>query len=289
MPIAPQAAPSPHTSFALWTLTALYVAARIWTIAFGATPPLAAIAALILVPVAFALVHGALVYGRSGAFAFVLICLVIGNIFENLSVATGFPFGHYYFTDAMGPNLFHIPILIGLAYVGMGYLCWTLTRLILGGAGQRLTGSQVFTVPAAAAFLMVAWDFSQDPVWSTVGHTWIWRDGGAFFGVPATNFFGWYLVLWVVYQAFALYLRGRDTHSSALPAGYWHAALVFYLLVAVSSMLPGLASFGPATVTDQSGVVWRVDAVTRSCALAAVFGMLPFLVLAWVRLRESEE
>jgi len=53
-------------------------------------------------------------YGLRGIVAFMAICLVVGNAFENLSILTGFPFGHYYFTGLMGPRILHVPILLGL-------------------------------------------------------------------------------------------------------------------------------------------------------------------------------
>ena len=89
----------------------------------------------VLPPALFALLHGAIRYGIRGILAFVAVCLVVGNVSENLGIRTGFPFGHYYFTDLIGPSLLHVPILLGLAYVGMGYLCWTLGGLIVGEPG----------------------------------------------------------------------------------------------------------------------------------------------------------
>ena len=53
-------------------------------------------------------------------------------ILENLSIATGFPFGHYEFLALMGPKLFRVPILLGLAYIGMAYVSWILGCLIAG-------------------------------------------------------------------------------------------------------------------------------------------------------------
>ena len=73
-------------------------------------------------PLAFTFLHGSLRYRPYGIFVFTALCLAIGNLSENLGVLTGFPFGHYHFTEVMGPKLFHVPILLGLAYVGMGYL-----------------------------------------------------------------------------------------------------------------------------------------------------------------------
>ena len=47
-----------------------------------------------------------------------------------------------------------------------------------------------------------------DPIRSTIEHIWIWRDGGGYNGVPLTNFLGWYLTVWIIYQTFALFLSG---------------------------------------------------------------------------------
>ena len=107
----------------------------------------------VLPPALFALLHGAIRYGIRGILAFVAVCLVVGNVSENLGIRTGFPFGHYYFTDLIGPSLLHVPILLGLAYVGMGYLCWTLGGLIVGEPRSLLTRSPVLTVPLVSSFL----------------------------------------------------------------------------------------------------------------------------------------
>ena len=80
----------------------------------------------------FALIHGSLCYGTPAGLAFPLICLANAGIFEMASLRTGFPFGHYYFTAVMGPKIAGLPLLLALAYVGMAYLAWTLSRLILG-------------------------------------------------------------------------------------------------------------------------------------------------------------
>jgi uncharacterized membrane protein len=121
-----------QTNFAMWLLLSLYAAARVFQILPGKLPMVAVVALHVLPLLIFALIHGAILYRLTGILIFFAICLVVGNAFENLGVATGFPFSRYYFTDAMGPKLFQVPILLGLAYVGMGYLSWTLGRVILG-------------------------------------------------------------------------------------------------------------------------------------------------------------
>jgi len=185
---------------ALWVLIAIYAVSRVLQIFPGAVPMLAVVALHVLPPAIFGLLHGALVYRWRGILTFSVICLVVGNIFENLSIQTGFPFGHYVFTDVMGPKVFAVPVLLGVAYLGMAYLVWALARLMVGGAYLALTGARVFTVPLIAGFLMTAWDLSMDPVWSTVLHAWTWFEGGAYFGVPVSNFLGWYLTASVFYS-----------------------------------------------------------------------------------------
>jgi putative membrane protein len=215
------------------------------------------------------------------------MCLVVGNASENLSILTGIPFGHYYFTGLMGPSIFHVPILLGFAYVGMGYLSWTLGRLILGEARGPLAGSRVVTVPLAGAFLMVAWDLSMDPVWSTVMHSWIWLQGGAYFGVPVSNFLGWYLTVYVIYQLFALYLRRRAIHGyskgHSLPSGYWRMAVLFYGISAAGN-LALIPRAGISPVSDPTGAQWRVTSIVGASALVSIFVMGAFTLLAWLRL-----
>jgi putative membrane protein len=101
---------------------AVYAAARVLQ-AFPDRIPLLVITAFHVLPAAvFALLHGVVTYRLRGILIFTGLCLVVGNVVENVGVITGFPFGQYYFTNAMGPKLFPVPILLGLAYVGMGYV-----------------------------------------------------------------------------------------------------------------------------------------------------------------------
>jgi len=270
----------------LWVLIAIYAAARVLQISPG-VPMLVVVALHVFPPAIFALIHGAKLYQWRGSVMFVALCIVVGNIFENLSIFTGFPFGHYYFTDVMGPKLFHVPILLGLAYVGMGYLSWTLGTVILGGQ-QVTAGWRVVTLPLIASFIMVAWDFSMDPVWATILHSWIWLRGGAYFGVPISNFLGWYLTVYVIYQLFALYLRGHPTNRNPLPSNYWRQAVLFYGVSAAGNLLLIVPRFG-LSATDPTGTQWRVSDITGSCALVTIFTMGAFTLLAWVRLMDTQD
>ncbi|HMI41322.1 MAG TPA: carotenoid biosynthesis protein [Sphingomicrobium sp.] len=274
----------------LWTIVVLYLAV-IFLRPVGLLPaslyaPLSA-----LLPMAFALIHGSKHYGWRDMLVFAAVCLVVSNAFENLSILTGFPFGHYHYSDNLGPKLFLVPLLIGPAYLGMGYLSWTVARLILGGG--RAAADRVFALPAVAGFVMVAWDLTFDPVASTISGSWVWHDGGAYFGVPVSNFLGWYLAVYLFFQLFALY-RGRRpaqpppaTSGAPIATTFWWPALAMYAATALRPVVTLLfLPVGPATVTDPAGVTWNVEALYGVCALAGIFTMGAFVMLALLRLTE---
>ena len=266
-----------------WTLIALYAAARVLQVFPGRVPMLAVVALHVFPPAIFTLIHGAMLYRVRGIFTFVAICLVVGNVFENIGVRTGFPFGRYFFTNVMGPKFLAVPILLGIAYVGMAYLSWALASLILGETRGALAGPRVVTLPLVASIIMVAWDLSMDPVWSTIVHAWIWPQGGAYFGVPVVNFLGWFLTVYVFYQLFALYLVKNSAVSNPLLPGYWSIAVLFYAVSAAGNLLLAIPQHGTALVSDPSGVEWKVSTITASCALVSVFTMGVFALFAWVK------
>lgn len=188
----------------------------------------------------------------------------------------------------MGPKLGPVPILLSLAYVGTGYIAWVLARLILGNPAASLTGSRVLFVPLVASLIMVAWDLSQDPVWSTVLHAWVWVKGGNYFGVPLSNFFGWYVTAFVFYQLFAVYLRGRALNASALNSAYWQAPVLFYVVSAAGNLLLLGARPEPVMVADPAGRLWNVNDITGAGAMVSIFVMGTFALMAWFRLADTQ-
>jgi len=267
---------------ALALILAAYAFARTLEVLPTSIPRICIVALDVLSAMAFALVDGARRYRLRGILVFAAICIVVGNIIENLGVATGFPFGHYYFAELMGPKLFHVPILLGLAYIGMAYVSWTLGRLIVGNSAG------VLATPSVAAFIMVAWDLAQDPVWATILHGWVWRDGGPWFGVPVSNYLGWYLNVFLIYLCFALYLRRRPPQPIPANPAHGRAAILFYALCAVGNVAQAFGHPNPAELTDPSGHQWRGADITAASALVSIFVMGAFAVLAWIRLNQQQ-
>lgn len=271
----------------LWLLVAIYAAARFLQIFPGHIPMAAVVALHVLPALAFALVHGTIMYRLRGAIAFIVLFLVIGNILENIGVATAFPFGHYYFTDQMGPKLFRVPVFLGLAYVGIAYVSWLLANVILGNATSRISGARIFLVPTLASVIMTSWDLSQDAVWSTILHLWIWTRGGTYFGVPLSNFLGWLLVVYIVYQCFAVFLWRTQTGCQNFSLSYWRTAIAFYGVCAAGNLLLLIPRPGMVVVPDPSGVLWKVSNIILASAAISVLVMGTFAMWAWLNLRNA--
>jgi uncharacterized membrane protein len=227
----------------------------------------------ILLPLLFALVHGSIRYGVVGIIVFLALCLGISNVMENVGVMTGFPFGRYYYTDVLGPKLFYVPLLIGPAYFGTGYLSWVLANVLLG-TDRRRDGLAIFAVPVVATFIMVGWDVCLDPGSSTISHIWIWQKSGPYFGVPFVNYLGWCLTVFLFLQAFSLYRAARpEPVPREVPRSYWFQACIFFAVMALD-FPAGYFGMANKTITDAVGRVWQTADIAGTGAIASLFTML---------------
>jgi uncharacterized membrane protein len=269
--------------WALLVLLGLYCVGRVLQM-FPSQALMRWIVVLQVVPPAiFALVHGRRNYGTKGVLVFAAVCLAVASFFESLSLRTGFPFGHYRFNDVMGWKLMQLPVLLALAYVGVGYAAWVLATLIV--SGRKHSNANLLLVPCIASAAMTAWDLAMDPVWACIDRAWVWLDGGGYFGVPFTNYFGWLLTTWCFYQLFALWLSRQPRRVRNL--SWDRLAVLMYGMVAVGNLLltapSALPRSWPATVTDAAGRRWVTHDLIAVCALVSALIMMPFAVVAWIR------
>jgi putative membrane protein len=278
----------------LWVLVAVYAAVILTNTLHLVSVP---IPVVLLVTILFALIHGAVRYGWAGIATFIVISLVVSNILENTSILTGFPFGHYHYTDLLGPKLFLVPLLIGPAYVATGYLAWVLANVLVGDVRRGARAFTTVAVPLIGAFLMAMWDLSFDPGFSTVQHFWIWEQGGGYFGVPLTNYLGWFFTVYVFLQLFALVARSRQLGREAvrsLPRSYYAQAVVMYSVLGLSYLLAYVAFGTGMPVADAAGVVWNTRSIAEAAATVSLYTMVfaagltaVKLVQGWAEAREA--
>jgi putative membrane protein len=211
---------------------------------------------------------------------------VISNILENLSIQTGFPFGHYHYTG--GGKIFQVPWFIGPAYLATGYLAWVLGSVLLGDVRRNSPWLTTIGTPLVGAFAMTAWDLALDPTSSTINHIWIWEHGGGYFGVPLVNFLGWTFTVYLFMQVFALYLRARGPLPDARPDRATASDLQAVLLYAATTLQYFVKLFTGehTTVTDAAGVVWRTADIYETSVLLTIYGMLFLALLALLRIAQ---
>ena len=275
-----------RTTTILWVLAAAYGVALVANISFGLGIP---IAVVLSISVAFALIHGAVRYGWTGILAFVVICLVVSNVLENTSILTGFPFGHYHYTDALGPKLFLVPLLIGPAYFANGYFAWVIGNVLVGELRRGSSAYLTVAVPFIAAFVMVMWDLTFDPRASTIQHQWIWEQGGGYFGVPLTNYLGWFFTVYLFLQLFALYVRFRPGNEAAknFPRSHFAQAVLMYAVIGLTPVLTFVVGVSNTRVIDAAGLIWQTRSITESVATVSIYTMLFAVALSAVKLIQA--
>ncbi len=202
-------------------------------------------------------------YSFKNTAIFFLITWIVSLSFEALSIRTGFPFGLYHYNLPSPIVLFQVPLIVIVAYFGAGYISWMLSHVLTGQYSKKLEGKQIFIVPFVAAFIMVMWDLIMDPVASTVLSQWVWQSPGAYFGVPITDFFGWFVTVFIFYQIFALYLSKYDRIQlqkvkTLTSKPFWIEASVVYGLIGLYPILVSVTIHNDNTVSMSLVTVFTV-------------------------------
>ena len=153
-----------------------------------------------------------------------------GFAFEAFGVRFGLPFGEYDYTGVLRPQLLDVPIAIGVAWM-------VLVAFASDFAGRlRL---RTWLAVAFAALLTTATDLVIDPLAAGRLGYWKWAHGGVYYGVPFTNFVGWFVTALVA--AGILGVRCRKKFWAAFVGT---AIVLFFSLNALAHSLIPVALIG---------------------------------------------
>jgi putative membrane protein len=151
---------------------------------------------------------------------------------EYASTRTGFPFGLYHYTGATaGRELFlwNVPFFDPLSFPFLAYASWCVARRVLG----RSRGPGVLSL---SALLMMLLDVVMDPLavrggrWF-LGHLFHYPEGGAWFGVPLSNFAGWFLVGFAIVGGHLGLTRKEPSAAPTAGVALYYAVLAFNLAI----------------------------------------------------------
>ena len=214
--------------------------------------------------------HASMIIGLVPAIRMFLIGILGAFCFEEfLSLPTGI----YYFTDLMGPKIDKAPVAIGLCWMSVFYMGWFMANLVCDGAPSPRRNSipRIIAKSAVAALIVSATDLVADPV-SVEAGLWVWVDGGPFYGVPYSNYIGWFFVGTIILSIIGIVNRSNvDTSIDGAP-----------LVARIWSILP-LVCFGLMGVAYIIGNYAGTMAVIEFYAMGATFSIALIKWIDWFR------
>jgi hypothetical protein len=165
------------------------------------------------------------------ALLFSVVGYGIAWLSEFSSIHNGFPYGLYYYLDGtQGKEIWvlGVPLMDSISYVFLAYASYSLALLVFSPLRRSRWMMYVLEtkrireslqVRALGALLFVYLDIIIDPValrgdrWF-LGQLYEYPEKGIYFGVPLSNFLGWFLVGFSMIYALQMidrYLRQRET------------------------------------------------------------------------------
>jgi putative membrane protein len=152
-----------------------------------------------------------------------MLIALAGLIIEALGVRYGLPFGAYRYTDVLQPKLFGVPLVMACAWmVLVAYLKQVTRHLNLHAWAKALL----------AALWMTAIDLVIDPLAAHQLGYWRWSGTGAYYGIPAVNFAGWFVVSLLI---FCIVRQEWKENYWASVTGL--SILLFFTLIALAHQL----------------------------------------------------
>jgi putative membrane protein len=238
--------------------------------------------------------HAVVVKGTRQAIAFFLICILIGWFCEFIGHNYGWFFGHYNYTDTLGPSIGGVPILISITWSFAVYASYMLIDWLVGMKGRKRVrswwGKTLWSalVAAATATLVCAWDLIVDPLassgiwWTEAGMDpwWYWFYGGPYLrelpgkeglgmpGIPIGNFVGWWLAPFFMVFIFCLIFQRANKISGSLVNA---VPLLVYFYIYFIVVLMALE------------MNWHFDGMNQ-IALIGTFTMMPIILVSVVKL-----
>ena len=193
---------------------------------------------------------------------FTVIGYLIAFGSEYSSINNGFPYGWYYYVEATrGKELWvaGVPFFDSLSYVFLSYCSYATALLVLSpvkGSRRDLVSLETgrlrrsFSALLLGSLFQVFLDIVTDPV-ALQGHRWFlgriygYREAGHHFGIPLSNYLGWFMVSLVMIfllQRIAVFAGNRATPAAGvcyfpgsclLPVILYLAVIVFNLTIAL--------------------------------------------------------
>ena len=191
-------------------------------------------------------------WAKTGAFT--LVAWAVAYMAEFSSTRSGFPFGTYVYVDATRDRelwLSNVPFFDSLSFSFLCYLGYALavlvySPLVIGRGDFQVADTRAIRTSArvlfTGAFLTMLLDLVIDPL-TVLGERWFlgriyyYPAGGIHFGVPLSNYAGWFLVACTTIAVYQL-LERRAWSSAGVRHVPWGGLLepLVYLGIVVFNL-----------------------------------------------------
>ncbi|MBD2859468.1 carotenoid biosynthesis protein [Spongiibacter sp. KMU-158] len=228
----------------------------------------------ILFMVSLCVLHAIATEGVKKAVGFVVAAALITWFVEFIGCNYGWWFGEYEYTNALGPRIGNVPIMVVISWEAIIFPSMMLVDNFLA-RDKPLKNSEfylyIIIASLATGLVVTAWDFITDPVSVHLGY-WRWDDGGGYMpdidgGIPFSNFGlkGWVGAVFLISALYrVLFTDAKSVHAPRRTTTILAAALYTSWLC---NALYGCFMFG-----------------FHQVALIGVFVMGPVVLLSWGRL-----
>ena len=177
--------------------------------------------------------------GWKKTFFFTIFGYLISFISEYSSINTGFPYGWYYYIDATKDRelwIAGVPFFDSLSYVFLAYCSYATALLVVSPVkawGRNFITLETrairrsFAVLFLTSLFQVFLDIIVDPV-ALQGRRWFlgqiygYREPGCHFGVPISNYIGWWGVSVVMVLALQIIDSTLGRKAERPAAGIWN-------------------------------------------------------------------
>ena len=156
------------------------------------------------------------------SFMVILLLIIFGVSIENIGVIYGVPFGSYVYSDYLGIKLLHTPIAIGFAWV-------MLTILASSFIKNNISLKNLFL----GAFILTSFDLIIDPVSVNVMGAWEWESSGIYYGIPLSNFIGWFLTSFLA-MIILLIFKPKISYFGKFPG---IIILTFFWIISITELM----------------------------------------------------
>ncbi len=182
----------------------------------------------------FFLIHGVLTMGFINMISFIAISVILSATLEIIGTNTGWMTGKFKYTDRACPlpSILGVPLCYPLAWCGLVYTgMWTAICFTTDfKTGNFEIGLPVLLLTPVLVTLL---DIILDPIAVHEGR-WLWEKPGRFYGVPLSNFRGWFVTTLIIILSFTYALRPELQMNDLSRWFVFAPALGFALLAAAA-------------------------------------------------------